>query len=185
MLSGVLILVAPVLVVVLAFKVKSGMPIHVAGCWAVLGFYALWAADLLFFPLLVDPRLRELDPCLTNSLGHWVNLVPLATISGQLRSLSPSSLRQLGGNIGLLVPLGLIGPIVMPSLRRAGRLALVALLVSVAIEFVQLAGTSARFLDRSADIDDVILNVAGALIGWLAWRAVSAVWGRRTRSATS
>jgi glycopeptide antibiotics resistance protein len=177
-LSGVLILAVPLLLVVLALKVKSGMPVRIAVIWGVLGAYALWAADLLFFPILVDPRLRESDRYLTNSLGHWVNLVPLATISAQLRDLSSSSLRQLGGNTGLLFPLGLTGPIVMPSFRRVGRLALVALFVSAAIELTQLAGTYARFLDRSVDIDDVILNVAGALIGWLAWRVVSAAWER-------
>ena len=177
-----LIVASPLVLLVLALKVRSGMPVRVAVLWAVLGIYALWAANLLFSPVILDPRIRESDPYLARGLGRWLNLVPFATISAQVRSLTPSSLRQLGGNIGLLLPLGLIGPVVMPSLRRADRLALVALCVSVSIEFVQLTGTLTRFLERSADIDDVILNVAGALIGWLIWRAVASAWGM-SRSA--
>jgi VanZ family protein len=50
---------------------------------------------------------------------------------------------------------------------RWWRIALVALLYSVAIELIQLAVP-----DRSADIDDVIVNVAGALVGFAMWRAV-------------
>jgi glycopeptide antibiotics resistance protein len=169
-LRGVLILASPLLLGFLAFKARAGMPVRVALLWAILGVYALWAADLLFFPLLIDSRIRASDPYVTGSLGRWINAVPFATISAQLHALSASAIRQLGGNLGLLLPLGLIGPIVMPSLRRARRLTLVALCASASIELVQLLGTSLRFVDRSVDVDDVILNVAGALLGWLLWR---------------
>jgi glycopeptide antibiotics resistance protein len=182
-LHGVLVLASPVVLLVLALRVRAGMPLHVALLWAVLGIYALWAADLLFFPVFLDPRTREASTYLASGLGHWLNVVPFATIAPQVRSLSPGSLRQLGGNIGLLLPLGLIGPIVMPRLRRFEHLALVALGVSVSIELLQLVGTLMRFLERSADIDDVILNVTGAIVGWLMWRALSAAWGRMSRSS--
>ena len=143
--------------------------------WAVLGIYALWAADLLFFPLLLDARLRETVGDITGNLG-WVNPVPFATLSAQLGGIPSVALRQIGGNVGLLLPLGLIGPVLMPSLRRVCRLALVALCVSVAIELIQLAGTLTGFIERSVDVDDLVLNVVGALIGWLVWRAASAAW---------
>jgi len=185
-LDGVLILAAPLLLVFLVFKVKSGMPIGIAFLCAVLGIYALWAADLLFFPLLVDSRLRASVGDITGSLG-WINLVPLATISAQLGGIPSVALRQIGGNVGLLLPLGLIGPVLMPSLRWVSRLALVALCVSVAIEVVQLAGTLTGFIERSVDVDDVLLNVAGALIGWLMWRTATAAWSavRRHRATQS
>ena len=59
-------------------------------------------------------------------------------------------MRNLFGNLFLLLPLGLLGPIALPVLDRWWRIALVALLYSVAIELIQLAVP-----DRSADIDDV------------------------------
>jgi len=174
---GVLLLATPPMLLLLAFKVRSGMRVSVACLWAILGIYASWAAGLLF-----EPSAGAADPYLVDSVRHWINLVPFATIGAQVRSASGSALVQLVGNIGLLLPLGLIGPVVMPSLRRMPRLVAVALGGSVAIELVQLLGTSIRLIDRSVDIDDVILNVAGALLGWLLWRAMSSVRMRVPRS---
>ena len=173
---GVLAWTSPLLLLFLAFKVRSGMRLSVACVWAFLGIYASWAAGLLFG----EPRAYAGDPYLA---GHWMNLVPFATIAAQVRIMSGSAVVQLVGNVGLLLPLGLIGPIVMPSLRRMPRLALAALGGSVAIELVQLVGTSVRLIDRSVDIDDVILNVAGALLGWLLWRMIASLRARASRSA--
>lgn len=164
-------LVSPLLLLFLAFRVRAGMRVRLALVWLFLGVYTSWAAGLLFG----EPRAFSGDPY---SAGHWINLVPFATIGAQVGSTSGSALVQLIGNVGLLVPLGLLGPLVMPSLRRLSRVALVALGTSAAIELVQLLGTSVRFIDRSVDVDDVILNVAGALLGWIIWRAVAS---RRAR----
>jgi glycopeptide antibiotics resistance protein len=91
------------------------------------------------------------------------NLVPFHTLAIYWRNLgSEFWLRNLFGNVLLLLPLGLLGPIALPSLDRWWRVALVALLYSMTIELIQLAVP-----DRSADIDDVIVNVAGALFGYL------------------
>jgi len=162
---AVLAVVLPLMMLFLAFKVRSGMRVSIACAWAFLGMYASSAAGLLF-----EPSARAADPHLVDGARHWINLVPFATIAAQVGGASGSALVQLVGNVGLLMPLGLIGPIVMPSLRRAPRLVLVALGGSVAIELVQLLGTSVRLVERSVDVDDVILNVAGALLGWLLWR---------------
>jgi glycopeptide antibiotics resistance protein len=100
------------------------------------------------------------------------NLVPFHTLGIYWRNLgSEFWLRNLFGNLALLLPLGLLGPIALPALDRWWRIALVALLCSVAIELIQLAVP-----DRSADIDDVIVNVAGALFGYAILRA--ALWNR-------
>jgi glycopeptide antibiotics resistance protein len=175
-LHGLLVLLSPFLLVYLGFRVRAGMRLRDAAIWALLGTYALWASGLLFFPLVIDPVLRASRHA--ESMSHWVNLVPFATIWPQLHGEGSSPLRQLFGNCGLLLPLGLLGPLVMPSLRRIGRLSLVALGVSVAIELTQFVGTLTHFLSRSADVDDVILNVAGAVFGWLVWAVCSAAWRR-------
>lgn len=96
------------------------------------------------------------------------NLVPFHTLRIYLDNLgSWFWLRNLFGNLVLLLPLGLLGPIALPALDRWWRIALLALLSSAAIELIQLAVP-----DRSADIDDVIVNVAGALIGYLVFRSI-------------
>ena len=86
------------------------------------------------------------------------NLVPFHTLRIYLDNLGSAFwMRNLFGNLGLLFPLGLLGPIALPALDRWWRLALVALCYSATIELIQL------FIpDRSADIDNVIVNVTGA-----------------------
>jgi glycopeptide antibiotics resistance protein len=90
------------------------------------------------------------------------NLIPFHTLAIYLDNLgSWFWIRNALGNLVLLLPLGLLGPIALAALDRWWRIALVALLVSTAIELTQLLVP-----DRSADIDDVIVNVAGALLGY-------------------
>jgi len=96
------------------------------------------------------------------------NLVPFHTLAIYWRNLdSEFWLRNLFGNLGLLLPLGLLGPIALPALNRWWLVIPLALLLSTAIELAQF-----WIPDRSADIDDVIVNVAGALLGYLAYRVL-------------
>ena len=90
------------------------------------------------------------------------NLVPLHTLQIYLANLgSWFWMRNLFGNLALLLPVGLLGPIVFPLLDRWWRVFIVALAISTAIEVSQL-----WIPDRSADIDDVIVNAAGAMLGF-------------------
>lgn len=96
------------------------------------------------------------------------NLVPFRTIRIYLDNLgSPFWMRNLFGNLGPLFPLGLLGPFALPWLGRWWRVGLVAFAFSAAIEFTQL------FIpDRSADVDDVIVNATGALLGFVVYLLV-------------
>ena len=55
---------------------------------------------------------------------------------------------------------GLLLPLVFPGLRRFPKMALVVLATTVSIETFQF------FIGRSADIDDVIMNLPGGLLGY-------------------
>lgn len=91
------------------------------------------------------------------------NAIPFTTIRIYLAHLDSAFwVSQFAGNLILLLPLGLFGPIALPWLSRWWRVLLVALLFSASIEFAQLF-----IRDRSADVDDVMLNVIGALLGYL------------------
>jgi len=94
------------------------------------------------------------------------NLVPFRTIAIYLANATdPFWIRQAIGNVLFLLPIGLLGPLVLPGLDRWWRVLLVALAISVAVEIAQL-----WIPDRSADVDDVMLNLAGAGIGLLTYR---------------
>lgn len=70
---------------------------------------------------------------------------------------------QIGGNVILLAPLGVLLPLVWTTLRGPVRLALVSGMLSLAIETVQ--GTFV--MGRAFDVDDVILNVLGVVLAYL------------------
>jgi glycopeptide antibiotics resistance protein len=90
------------------------------------------------------------------------NFVPLRTIGIYLANLDSGFwLRNLVGNVMLLLPLGLVGPIGFPWLDRWWRVLLAAVAISLAIEVAQL-----WVPDRSADVDDLLLNAVGATLGY-------------------
>lgn len=71
--------------------------------------------------------------------------------------------KQAGGNLVLGMPFGVLLPVLVPRRLRMVRMVLLTVLVIVFVELVQ----GALVAGRAFDIDDVILNTAGALLGYL------------------
>lgn len=92
------------------------------------------------------------------------------------------AVRQVGGNILLGMPFGLLAPVVAPRTRGFLRVLLLTGSVMLMVEFAQ----GAMITGRAFDIDDVILNTGGALIGYLLLgrRLSRAVHARRPRAHT-
>ena len=73
------------------------------------------------------------------------------------------AVRQVGGNILLGVPFGVLVPVVAPRTRGFLRVLLLTAVVMLLVESAQ----GALVTGRAFDVDDVILNTSGALIGYL------------------
>jgi len=71
--------------------------------------------------------------------------------------------KQAGGNLLLGVPFGVLLPILVPRRLRMIRMTVLTVLVIAVVELVQ----GALVAGRAFDIDDVILNTAGALLGYM------------------
>ncbi|MYW08413.1 VanZ family protein [Streptomyces sp. SID2563] len=71
--------------------------------------------------------------------------------------------KQAGGNLVLGMPFGILLPILIPRRLRMLRMFLLTVAVIVLVELVQ--GAIVR--GRAFDVDDVILNTAGALLAYL------------------
>jgi glycopeptide antibiotics resistance protein len=92
-----------------------------------------------------------------------VHLVPFQTIAAEIQHGGWSFLVNVPGNIVAFVPLGLLAPLWQPLFRGAKTIFLLGLLTSLGIEMLQWT-----FTVRVVDIDDVLLNVCGAVLGyWL------------------
>jgi len=63
-------------------------------------------------------------------------------------------------NIIMFIPLGLLIPVVFISKRKLYKTIIIVFAISFSAEFIQY------FIGRSSDIDDIITNVLGGIIGY-------------------
>ena len=112
-------------------------------------------------------------PGYTPGIPYWeqvagqLNLVPFRTLwlfAGLLDSPHPEYVRaaviNLGGNIFLFIPIGYFLPRLWPFLRNFFSFLLACTMSIVLVELLQLVT-----LLGSLDIDDLILNLFGMLVG--------------------
>lgn len=141
--------------------------------WAVLLYYLAIISAMLFFGGLFH---------LKREWGGAVNLEPFHTIRSFFihyrRTGSLSSLFNLLGNVAILLPLGVLLPLMFRGMRHFWTFLPLAALVSVGIEYVQW-----RTATGVADVDDSILNFAGAAAGYFLTRLCQIVyfWFRNRR----
>ena len=112
-----------------------------------------------------------LQPKAVSGVG-LVSFIPGRTTIGCYRQLTGTpvevwicNMQQLGNSL-LFVPMGLLLPLVWFRFSSALTTVSSALAASVTIEVIQYLQQSMG-MKRSVDVDDVILNVFGALIGYL------------------
>ncbi|MBX6313082.1 MAG: VanZ family protein, partial [Isosphaeraceae bacterium] len=91
------------------------------------------------------------------------NLVPLRTIARDLNVRGKDFVVNFVGNLAAFLPLGALLRRLWGSRASAQRVALAGMALSLAIELLQFL--SGR---RVADVDDVLLNTLGALLGYMA-----------------
>lgn len=95
-------------------------------------------------------------------MGGGTNLTPFKEIF-RYKLMSTSFIKQVIGNIILFIPLGYFVSYYC-KLKGFFGITIVSILSSVTIEIVQ------HFIGRSVDIDDIILNVTGGIIGFLFYK---------------
>jgi glycopeptide antibiotics resistance protein len=102
---------------------------------------------------------------------NHVNLIPLdysfrCFLQDPAAHLTAFCVKNTLGNIALFIPLGVLAPLVSARFRSLGRMLLLAVCLSLSIETIQFV---LRFFGnpRAVDIDDVILNTLGAVLGYL------------------
>jgi glycopeptide antibiotics resistance protein len=151
-----------------AIRLGMRVPLRRAALEALFVGYLAVALYVVFLPLPVRPG----D---TRAVWAYVNLVPARTVVEIVRDFPGLVVQQLVGNVALFVPLGFLLPMLGARCRRFAPTAAAALSASVGIELVQLGLLLALGARRSVDVDDVILNVTGAGLGYLAWRGAHAL----------
>ena len=164
----VMLLVFPVYTLARIFWVKTKGDNRTLSRELTMGLFVLFMFGLLVltfqdsgFPWMKADSFEKAINRIRYRVG--VNFVPFKTIRNYIR-YSPSVasiIINIGGNILLFIPWGLCLPMFWKKFYSAWRLIAASLLLPVTIEFCQL------FIGRSVDIDDVILNFTGSMIGVL------------------
>lgn len=99
--------------------------------------------------------------------GGGVNLMPFREIL-RYEVGSRAFYKQVFGNILLFIPLGYFATSYC-KIKGLGTITLVSLLSSLTIEVTQ------HYIGRVFDIDDIILNVVGGIVGFLLYTALNAI----------
>lgn len=103
-------------------------------------------ATILFVPITFQPE------------RYILNLQPFSWL-GSTESFGQLIVEKIP-NIMLFIPLGFFIPSVLESKRKLYKTSLLSFGLTFGVEFFQY------FIGRSADIDDVITNLLGAVIGY-------------------
>ncbi|USK44892.1 VanZ family protein [Cytobacillus oceanisediminis] len=103
------------------------------------------------------------------------NFVPFKTINGYVLAISNGSMnliipiKNLAGNVAVFLPMGIFLPYFIRTLNRLKSFAVAMTVMILSVEIIQLVTRRG-----SLDIDDFILNIIGALIGFGLWKAMTA-----------
>lgn len=123
----------------------------------LFGFVLMVAFAVVLAKLTLEP-----SPA-SKALVH-TNLHPGRSLKAYLdQPALRDAVKQIGGNVVLGIPFGVLVPVLAPRARGMLRVLLLTATVMLLVEFAQ----GALITGRAFDIDDVILNTSGALVGWV------------------
>lgn len=135
--------------------------------WIVLVVYLLALVKILFLDRIT---IGGTLPPLGKYIQRNTNLIPFKTIGEFMTRYRENTIntdtvvKNLLGNLILLLPMGFLFPCVFSGLRRSAALLSVIFGINLLLEIMQIL-----FRTGSFDIDDLILNFIGACIGYGMW----------------
>lgn len=142
-------------------KLFSGLVIASAVLYCFALYYILFR--------LLGREMVVMSEDMLDNYNYWnaVNIVPFKTIASYVIAIIDGDarghgIRNLAGNLILLFPLGFYLPFFLKKATSTKFYVVIVAVLIVIIEVAQLVT-----LSGSLDIDDFILNFAGALIGFL------------------
>lgn len=148
---------------------------------AALAVYVLALVYILF--LRGRGNVYDQAQPLSEYAKYAVNLIPFETINGFWRALRENrintdiALFNIFGNIALFVPFGFLIPCLEKKLRALWKCAAVSFVVILAVETLQLI-----FKVGSFDVDDIILNLIGVIIGYAVYKIAAAIYKKTSKS---
>ena len=130
-------------------------------------------ARFVYFPMaLVDGRIASLFLDVDKIFPVWINLIPFV----HLFDVYDGWLINILGNMAMFIPVGLIWPFCFKQLNTVGKTVLAGAAFTLFIEITQLP-----FYSRCSDIDDLILNTLGVLVGAVIYFGIKGLTSRKKK----
>ena len=141
-------------------KVFCTFVVASAGIYIFILYYVLFAMS--------GREMVIVSESMFDTFNYWnaVNLIPFKTIMEYIADIADGgskghAIRNLLGNLLLFFPMGFYIPFFLKKTGKIGAYSMIMATAIIVIEIIQLATKSG-----SLDIDDFILNFAGALTGF-------------------
>ncbi len=146
----------------------------------LLFIYLLYLAQMTIFPLNIGV-----------SFERSVSLIPFKTImqfipillkNGLMTNTGNPHLNEgainIIGNVVVFIPVGILIPLISVRVRRFKATVILGFTTSFAIEILQFLFVEGRAMD----VDDLILNTLGVVIGWCILKTIKFLIGRNHES---
>ncbi len=107
----------------------------------------------------------------------WIvepNFIPFKTIGMYLKAIGDGSMnldipiRNLGANLLMFLPLGIFLPYFKKQIDTMRNIIITSSIIIVLLESIQFLSKRGSF-----DIDDLILNLLGVMLGYIVWRIIN------------
>ncbi|MEG0077361.1 VanZ family protein [Anaerorhabdus sp.] len=122
----------------------------------ICGFGLVCTIILILFATLFYTPIDLTRPSIEN-----INIKPFLWLQ-QVNGIDQFVVEKLP-NVILFIPFGCLMPMVFKQTSKWYILLIIAFLTTFTLEFIQ------SFIGRSADIDDIIMNLSGAIIGYMVY----------------
>lgn len=160
-------LLSPALIIFLIYKFKKNFSFEYLIICSIFYFYLITLIEILFFPIytsIVPNYIFKFD----------INLVPLNTVLEMYKFGMLNFLKQIVGNVIIFIPFGFLLPLLFTKYDKFKKILIFAIFTSSFVEIFQLIiGYLINNSYRKTDIDDILLNVIGTIIGYVAYRLLN------------
>ncbi|MBS4203543.1 VanZ family protein [Lederbergia citrea] len=133
--------------------------------------FILYLFALMIILFLGSRGFQLSDLSMLEYIRYSSNFVPFKTINTYFNAIFDGSMnmdipiKNLGGNFILFLPMGIYLPFFIKKINNVSIFSISMITVLFVIEVLQLVTRRGSF-----DIDDLILNMLGALIGYGIWK---------------
>lgn len=123
----------------------------------------------------------QVQPLIFDFATAWpfrMNLVPFVNLLDY--DSSSDLLINIIGNFAMFIPTGVMLPLIYKNITGFKKVFLTGAVISLIIEIIQLP-----FAVRASDVDDLILNTAGCLVGYAFYALVRWIVNARKKSTSN